>query len=101
MQHIVKCQVKFRVQGHLLSLVALLDKKNCDLDKQGYYICTIFSFSLSSFDSFELYHCANKQKGIGSIFPERGYISLCIINHFRIICSNQMNKKRCFQELYF
>ena len=58
---------------------------------------------------YKAYHCClslsraiiSTCKSIGSNFPERIDILLCIVNHFRMICSNQMNKKRCFQELYF
>ena len=54
-----------------------------------------------NFCSHLLENQLRKYKGIGSYFPERVDILLCIINHFRIICSNQMNKKRCFQGLNF
>ena len=54
-----------------------------------------------NFCSHLLENQLRKYKGIGSYFPERVDILLCIINHLRIICSNQMNKKRCFQGLNF
>ena len=54
-----------------------------------------------NFCSHLLENQLRKHKGISSNFPEGVDILLCIINHFTIIYSNQMNKKRCFQELHF
>ena len=69
--------------------------------KQRLTCAPYFNFFLSLLDSFDLYHCAYKHTGIGSNFPERVDILFCIINHFRIICSNQMKKKWFFQQLNF
>ena len=54
-----------------------------------------------NFYSHLLENQLRKLKGMGSNISERVDILLCIINHFRIIYSNQINKKWRFEKFYF